>query len=107
MTIGDTDWIIKLGPITRTNHAGTKKQAEDGAVLQVKEDVKVIMDTARPLIPLLSKGVILVGGAEPVVKEELPVPEVVSYQLPDGKWFSIATSKVFGVKLADPKLKEE
>ena len=107
MTIGDPDWIIKLGPITRTNHAGTKKQAEEGAALQVKEDVKVIMDTAKPLIPLLSKGVTLAGGAEPVVKEEVPVPEVVSYQLPDGKWFSIATSKVFGVKLVDPKPKEE
>lgn len=107
MTIGDPDWIIKLGPITRTNHAGTKKQADDGAALQVKEDVKVIMEAAKPLIPLLSKGVILAGGAEPVVKEEVPVPEVVSYQLPDGKWFAIATSKVFGVKLADPKPKEE
>ncbi len=30
MTIGDPDWIIKLGPITLTNHAGTKKQAEEG-----------------------------------------------------------------------------
>ena len=107
MTIGDPDWIIKLGPITRTNHAGTKKQAEEGATLQVKEDVKVIMEAAKPLIPLLSKGVILAGGAEHVVKEEVPVPEVVSYQLPDGKWFAIATSKVFGVKLAAPKPKEE
>ncbi len=107
MTIGDPDWIIKLGPITRTNHAGTKKQAEDGAALQVKDDVKVIMDTAKPLIPLLSKGVIFPGGNEPVVKEEVPVPEVVSYQLPDGKWFTIATSKVFGVKLVEPKLIEE
>ena len=107
MTIGDPDWIIKLGPITRTNHASTKKQAEEGAALQVKEDVKVIMDTAKPLIPLLSKGVIVAGGAEPVVKEEVPVPEVVSYQLSDGKWFSIATSKVFGVKLTEPKSEEE
>jgi hypothetical protein len=107
MVIGDADWIIKLGPITRTNHAGNRVQAEEGAVLQVKDDVKVIMDTARPLIPLLSKGVILAGGAEPVVKEEVPVPEVVSYELPDGKWFSIATSKVFGVKLVEPKPREE
>ena len=107
MTIGDPDWIIKLGPITRTNHAGTKKQAEEGAALQVKEDVKVIMDTAKPLIPLLSKGVIMAGGVEPVVKEEVPVPEAVSYQLPDGKWFAIATSKTFGVKLTEPKSEEE
>lgn len=107
MVIGDADWIVKLGPITRTNHVGTKKQAEDGAALQVKEDIKVIMDTAKPLIPLLSKGVTLTGGAEPVAKEEIPVPEVISYELPDGKWFAIATSKVFGVKLAEPKPKEE
>lgn len=107
MTIGDPDWIIKLGPITRTNHAGTKKQAEEGAVLKVKEDVNVIMETARPLIPLLSKGVTLASGAEPVVKEEVPIPEVLSYELPDGRWFSIATSKVFGVKLIEPKPKEE
>ena len=107
MTIGDPDWIIKLGPITRTNHSGTKKQAEEGAALQVKEDVKVIMDTAKPLIPLLSKGVIMAGGAEPVVKEEVPVLEVVSYQIPDGKWFAIATSKTFGIKLTEPKSEEE
>ncbi len=107
MTIGDMDWIIKLGPITRTNHAGTKKQAEEGAALQVKDDVKVIMETAKPLIPLLSKGVTLPGGTEPVIKEEVPVPELISYLLPDGKWFAIATSKVFGVKLTEPKPKEE
>lgn len=95
MNIGEPDWIIKLGPITRTNHAGTKKQAEEGAILQVREDVKVIMETAKPLIPLLMKGV----SEGEVAKEEVPVPEVVSYQLPDGKWFSISSSKVFGVKV--------
>jgi hypothetical protein len=107
MVIGDFDWIIKLGPITKTNHAGSRVQAEEGAVQQVKDDVKVIMDIAKSLIPLLSKGVALTGGIEPVVKEEVPVPEVVSYELPDGKWFSIATSKVFGFKLVEPKPKEE
>lgn len=97
MNIGEPDWIIKLGPVIRTNHAGTKKQAEEGAVLQVREDVKVIMETAKPLIPLLMKGIS--EGEAP--KEEVPVPEVMSYQLPDGKWFSIASSKVFGVKVKD------
>lgn len=106
MIIGDPDWIIKLGPITRTNHASTKKQSEEGVVLQVKEDVKVIMEIARPLIPLLAKGVTCTTG-DPIVKEEVPVSEVISYQLPDGKWFSIATSKVFGVKLTEPNPKEE
>ena len=102
MNIGEPDWIIKLGPITRTNHAGTKKQAEEGAVLQVREDVKAIMEIAKPLIPLLMKGI----SEGEIAKEEIPVPEVVSYQLPDGKWFSIATSKVFGVKVKD-KPREE
>ena len=106
MVIGDADWIVKLGPITRTNHAGSRAQAEEGAVQQVKDDVKVIMDTARPLIPLLSKGVVLAGGVEPVVKEDVPPPEVVTYELTDGKWFAIATSKVFGIKLVEPKPKE-
>ncbi len=94
-----SEWIIKLGPISRTNHAGDRAQAEEGALQQVLEDAKEIMEKARPLIPLLQKGAVCAGDCTPEVKEEDPEPQVVSYRLPDGKWFSIATSKVFGVKL--------
>jgi len=94
------EWIIKLGPVERTNHAEKKNFSEDGALLQVKEAVKEIMETAKPLIPLLQKGFTAPGGfGEPEVKEDPPELEVISYKLPDGTWFSIANSGTFGYKL--------
>lgn len=105
MVIGDLDWIIKLGSITRTNHASSPTQSEEGALEQVKEDVKVIMEQAKSLVPLFLKCVASDEG-EPVVKEEIPVPEVISFELPNGSWFSIAGSKVFGFKLVGKKEKD-
>lgn len=93
------EWIIKLGLITRTNQAGTRKQAEEGALQQLLEDTKALMEKAKELIPLLQKGAVCSGECEPQVQDELPDPQVVSYQLNDGKWFSIATSGAFGMKL--------
>ena len=95
----ESEWVLKLGPISRTNHAGSRKQAEEGALQQVVEDAKNLLELAKPMIPLLLKGALCAGDCEPKVIEEQANPQVVSYQLPDGKWFSIATSKVFGVKL--------
>lgn len=93
------EWIIKLGHITRTNHAGNRKQAEEGALQQIVEDTKELLEKAKLLIPLLQKGAVCSGDCEPIVEEEPFKSQVVSYQLPDGKWFSIATSGFFGVKL--------
>jgi len=94
ISISDSEWILKLGPIVRVNHAGGKEQAEEGAVRQVLDDGKVIMDKSKDLLPLLIKGI----SGEVSVKEENIVPEVVSYQLSDGKWFCIASSNTFGFK---------
>jgi len=94
ISISDNEWILRLGPIVRVNHAGAKEQAEEGAVRQVLDDGKVIMDKAKDLVPLLVKGI----SGEVSVKEENIVPEVVSYQLSDGKWFCISSSNIFGFK---------
>lgn len=106
MIIGypDGDWIIKLGPVTKTNHAGSQKQAEEGATQKVLDSVKEIMGKARELAPLVQANAVAghatcVSGCELTIKEEIPDPQVLSFQLPDGKWFSIATSKTFGMKL--------
>jgi hypothetical protein len=93
------EWVIKLGPVERTNCEGSREQAEEGAARQLLEDAKEIMEKARTLLPLLVKGAVCPGECEPEVKEESPEPLVVSYHLPDGKWFSIATAKAFGFKL--------
>ena len=94
------EWIIKLGPLERTNHSKNKKKSEDGALLQVKEDIAEIIEKAKPLIPLLQKGFAVPGGfEEPEVKEDPPELEVISYKLHDKTWFSIASSGTFGYKL--------
>lgn len=94
------EWIIKLGPIERTNHAEKEKTAEDGALLKIKDAVKEIMEKAESLVPLLQEGVVAPGGfCEPVVKEDEPELSVISYELPDGKWFSVASSGTFGYRL--------
>ena len=94
------EWIVKLGPISRTNQAVTRKQAEEGAVQQILEDTKALMVKAKELVPLLLKGSLCVGGeCTPEPEEELAAPQVVSYQLNDGKFFSIASSGFFGLKL--------
>ncbi|MBI2267026.1 MAG: hypothetical protein HYU64_18000 [Armatimonadetes bacterium] len=103
-----SEWIIRLGPIERTNHAGSRIQAKEGALRQVLDDAKEIMEGARPLIPLLQKGAVCTNGCgEPALREEGPDPQVVCYELPDGKWFAIAASQAFGVKLECKKKGEE
>ena len=97
------EWIIKLGPISRTNQAGSRAQAEEGASQKVDEDAKAIMEKARELVPLFLKGAVCAGDCTPQVKEDMPELTVVSYQLDDGKWFSIASSGFFGMKLTCKK----
>jgi hypothetical protein len=94
------EWAMKLGPIQRTNHAATREQAEEGALRQLEEAVNEIMEKGRDLVPLLQKGAVCVGACEPSVAEDLAEPKAVSYQLNDGKWFTVAVSGFFGFKLA-------
>lgn len=101
------EWVIKIGPVARTNHAGSRKVAEEGAARQALEDARALLEMAKPMIPLLLKGAMCVGDCEPEADVEGPEPQVVSYQLPDGKWFSIAEEKAFGVKLVCRKPKKE
>ncbi len=103
-----SDWIIQFGPISRTNHAGTKTQAEEGAKLKLMEAAKEIMEKARPLVPLLQEGALCTGGdCLPRVEEEEAEVFVVNYELTDSKWFSIATTKKFGYKLVCKKSRDE
>ena len=99
----DTEWVMKLGPITRTNQAKNNEQAEEGAKQKVLDAVKAIMEKAQPLIPLLKEGAACSGGGEPEIKEDLPETNIFSYQLNNGEWFSIASSGSFGVKLVCKK----
>lgn len=99
----ETEWVMKLGPISRTNQAQSREQAESGALQKVDDAVKAIMEKVRPAIPLLKEGAQCSGGGMPEVKEELPDVLVHSYQLDKGDWFSMASSGAFGVKLVCKK----
>lgn len=99
-----TEWVIKLGPLSRTNTATTRDQSVQGALQQVREDSRTLLDQAKTLLPLLEKGAVCAGECgEPEPKEEGINPQVVSYQLPDGKWFSVASSGIFGYRLVCKK----
>ena len=99
----DTEWVAKLGPITRTNQAKDREQAESGAKQKVNDAVKAIMEKVRLTIPLLTEGAQCAGGGAPEAKEEPGEVQVWSYQLDDGKWFTQAHSGSFGVKLVCKK----
>lgn len=89
----ESEWVVKFGPVMRTNHAGSKEQAEEGALRQVSDDVFLVMEKGREVVPFFVKGFTCPSGCGgPEVKEEIAVPKVVSYQLSDGKWFSVAVA---------------
>jgi len=95
-----SEWIVKLGPVSRINVAGSRKAAEEGALLGIREVVAAVMAKAKDLVPPLQQGAICAGDCgEPEVKEVEAKPTLWSYQLPDGKWFSMASSGVFGYQL--------
>jgi hypothetical protein len=97
--IFDSDWALKFGVIIRTNNANTKEQAEEGAIRQVSEDTKALMEKGKELAKYYIKPGQYPTESKPEIKEEIPVPKAVSYQLNDGKWFTIAESGVFGFKV--------
>ena len=50
---------------------------------------------------LLLKGVVAeTGQGEPYIDEELPEANLVSYQLPNGSWFTLGRSNIFGLKVS-------
>lgn len=95
-----SEWVVKLGPITRTNTSGSREQSVQGAIAQLEEDSGALLQQAAGLLPLLRKGALCAGDCGlPEPKTEGIDPEVATYQLPDGKWFTLASSGVFGYKL--------
>jgi hypothetical protein len=95
-----SEWVIRLGPFTRTNGAGSREQCVEGALRKVTEDAQGLMAQARAMVPLLLEGAICAGDCGTAeAREENADPQVAVYQLPDGKWFAIASSGQFGFKL--------
>ncbi len=99
----DAEWVVKIGPISRTNQAKSREQAEEGARKKVLDAVQEIMDKVRPVTPLLVEGAQCAGGGAPEAKEDFPEVQVYGYALDDRSWFCLATSGVFGVKLVCKK----
>ena len=94
-----SEWVMKLGPVTRTSQAASRKQAEEDAWQKVLDAVDEIMEKAKPLIPLLAAGAVCGGGGTVEAREDPATPQAFSYQLADGTWFSFASSEFFGIKL--------
>lgn len=95
-----SEWIVKLGPVSKVNVAGGRKAAEEGAALQIRETVTAVMAMAKDMVPLLQQGAVCAGDCgTPEAREVEAKPSVWSIQLPDGKWFSMASSGVFGYQL--------
>lgn len=97
----DTEWVVRLGPLERTNQAAQREQAEEGAGRKALEAANRIHREAAPLALLLKEGVRCgTGCGDPEVIEEPPEADLYSYELDNGHWFCIAICKVFGYKLA-------
>jgi hypothetical protein len=95
-----SEWVLRMGPLTRTNQAGSRQQAVDGALRQVQEAVAQLLGRGRELLPPLVEGARCAGNcAEPQVQEDPADVSYVAYQLDDGKWFVVATAESFGFKL--------
>ena len=99
--LSGSEWVLKLGPIERSNSAGSREQAEAGAKQMLLEDANSLMGSARAMGELLLKGVVAeTGQGDPYIDEELPEANLVSYQLPNGSWFTLARSNFFGLKVS-------
>ena len=100
ITCPGSEWVLRLGPLTRTNAAATRDQAEEGARQHLLVDARELMQKAAEMHELLAQGALAASGCgPPVLVEEPPEATVYAVQLPDGKWFALATSNVFGAKL--------
>lgn len=102
---GTSEWGIRLGPITRNNTANTREQAESGAQQMVLDVANKMLQTSIQLGPDLLTGVAVPTGCkEAELVQEAPDVELASYQLPNGSWFTLATSNIFGFKVVCKKL---
>lgn len=94
-----SEWLVKLGPMERTAHAGTRGQAEEGARGLLLEAAGAVQRKAAELVPLLMDRLRCpTGCGAPETDEVPPEAELQSYELNDGKWFCIATCSGFGYK---------
>lgn len=94
-----SEWLVKLGPMERTAHAGNRAQVEEGARALLLEAADAVHRKAAELVPLLMEGLgCPTGCGAPEVDEVAPEVELQSYELNDGKWFCIATCSGFGYK---------
>lgn len=95
----DSEWLVKIGPMERTAHAGSRAQAEEGAKALLLEAAAAVHGRAAELVPLLMEGLRCpTGCGGPETDEIAPEVQLQSYELNDGKWFSIATCSGFGYK---------
>lgn len=95
-----SEWLVKLGPMERTAHAGSRSQAEDGARGLLLEAAQAVQRKAAELVPLLMEGLRCpTGCGAPKGDEVPPEVELQSYELNDGKWFCIASCSGFGYKV--------
>ena len=63
-----------------------QKRRRNPALVRVLNDAKEILEKAKVLLPLLQKGAVCAGGTcEPKIEEEGAEPQVVCYELSDGK----------------------
>ena len=100
-----SEWGVRIGPIRRNNTAGTRQQAEEGAQRMVMEAANALLQASITLGPELVKGVVApTGCSDPELAQESAEVELSSYQLPNGSWFTLATSNVFGFKVVCKKL---
>lgn len=97
----DSEWIVKLGPMGRTVHAGTRSQAEDGAKGLLLEAAAAVQKKAADLVPMLMEGVRCgTGCGAPAAEPVAPEVQLQTYELNDGKWFCIALCGSFGYKVS-------
>lgn len=100
----DKEWLVKLGPITRTNTSRTREQSVQGAIQKVLDAAGPIIEKARELVPMLEQGIVTSSGCgEPTVETESPDPKVHSFELPNGDWFSVANSDAFGFRVTSKR----
>lgn len=95
-----SDWVVKMGPISRHNVASTRKQAEEGLMRMLSEASTPMLTVLAPLHKIFLEGAVCPSGcAEPEIVEVKPELEIWSYELPNGHWFSQGNANGFGLKI--------
>lgn len=99
-----SEWVLKMGPLQRQNSAGSRELSESGAKQMLLEDATQLLKAVSELKLQLLKGTVCATGCgAPDLIQETPDVELHSFQLPNGSWFSLATSNAFGLKVVCKK----